>query len=37
MLILEIIGEILFEFIFFRLPVFIYRKAKLLFTKKNKI
>jgi len=36
-MILEIIAEILFELIFFKLPVFIYRKLKLLFIKKNKI
>ncbi len=36
-MIIEIIAEILFELIFFKLPVFIYRKLKLLFIKKNKI
>lgn len=36
-MILEIIAEIVFELIFFKLPVFIYRKLKLLFIKKNKI
>ncbi|MCS3868962.1 hypothetical protein J3D55_001878 [Chryseobacterium ginsenosidimutans] len=36
-MILEIIAEILFELIFFKLPVFIYRKVKLLFRKKDKI
>jgi hypothetical protein len=36
-MILEIIAEILFELIFFKLPVFIYKKAKLFFMKKNKI
>ncbi len=36
-MILEIIAEILFELIFFKLPVFIYRKVKMLFLKKNKI
>lgn len=36
-MILEIISEILFELIFFKLPVFIYRKVKLLFIKKNRI
>lgn len=36
-MIIEIIAEILFELIFFKLPVFIYRKLKLLLIKKNKI
>ncbi len=35
-MIIEIIAEILFELIFFKLPVSIYRKLKLLFIKKNK-
>ncbi|MDF2931667.1 MAG: hypothetical protein K0R36_998 [Chryseobacterium sp.] len=29
--------EILFELIFFKLPVFIYRKSKLLLIKRNKV
>lgn len=36
-MIFEIFAEILFELIFFKLPVFIYRKSKLFFKKKNKI
>ncbi len=36
-MILEILAEILFELIFFKLPVFLYRKVKLFFIKQSKI
>lgn len=36
-MLLEIIVEILFEFIFFKLPVIIFRKTKVFFIKQNKI
>lgn len=37
MFILEIVAEILFELVFFKFPVFIYKKVKLFFAKRIKI
>jgi len=36
-MILEILAEILFELIFFKLPVYIYRKIKLFISGKIKL